>query len=133
MVDHEEARRVLQNVLAQSKARGSVSGEGAYFRSPQPKKQTIKRSSSVGAEDKKERKMSSEPTTVVLVDEGEASDEDAPLQRRKESSPAQPDAQLEELQNPTFEETHALWGEMDLVENIDSLILAHIVVSGPSS
>lgn len=52
--------------------------------------------------------MPSEPTTVVLVGEGEASDEKAPLQKRKGSSSAKPDAQSGELQNPPLDEVEAL-------------------------
>nr|XP_009767834.1 PREDICTED: transcription factor MYB108-like [Nicotiana sylvestris] len=58
--------------------------------------------------------MGGRPRTM----DGESSDEAAPLQRKRISSSAQPDAQLGELQNPTVEEVQALWGEMDLVENM---------------
>nr|XP_016444492.1 PREDICTED: formin-like protein 11 [Nicotiana tabacum] len=70
---------------------------------------------------------------MVLVDEGEASGEEAPLQRRKRSSLAQSDAQPGALQNLTSDEVEALLGETGLIENVDSRFPTFFVASGPRS
>lgn len=97
--DPEEARRMLQNALARSRARRSAPSlhEGASSRSPQFENRKPKRRSSslTGTQGKKAKKIPSELAIVVLVDEGEASNEEASLQRRSFS--AQLDAQLREL------------------------------------
>ncbi|XP_070008161.1 uncharacterized protein C713.09-like [Nicotiana sylvestris] len=78
--------------------------DGASSRSPrlenkQPKRQ---HSSSTGGKNKKVKKFTTElaTTNIVFNDDGEASDEEASLQRRHKSLPAQQNAQSRELRTP---------------------------------
>lgn len=69
-------------------------------------------------------------TTVVIDDDGKANDEEALLQRRQQFSSAQQNAQSGELRAPTEGEVRALWGEMKMVENVDSHFPVPIVALG---
>ncbi|XP_070035117.1 uncharacterized protein [Nicotiana tomentosiformis] len=108
---------------------------GASSQSPQPKNRKPKRKHpfSTGTQKKRVKKIPSEPATVILVDVGEASGEEAPLQRRKRSSPTQPNPQPGEFQNLSPDDVEALWSEVDLVENVDSRFPASAVIPSPRS
>ncbi|XP_016437346.1 uncharacterized protein LOC107763365 [Nicotiana tabacum] len=112
LTDPAEAARLLQEALIRSGALRSASGAGASSQSPQPENNQPKRQSSSSAwnRNKKIKKATPEPvtTTMVIDDDGEANDEEDPLQWRQRSSSAQHNAQSGELRTPIEGEVQAL-------------------------
>nr|XP_016458877.1 PREDICTED: uncharacterized protein LOC107782507 [Nicotiana tabacum]XP_016458885.1 PREDICTED: uncharacterized protein LOC107782507 [Nicotiana tabacum] len=103
---------------------GPVFGACASSPSPRPENKQSKRQHSTSAEGKNKKAKSvstkTAANTMVIDDDGKASDDWDSLHRRRRPSSAQQNAQSIELILPTEDDAPALWREYEMVKDVNS-------------